>query len=340
MNVQMPLVTVVIPVYKTEMYLDRCVSSVAGQTYTNLEMILIDDGSPDGCPKQCDDWAERDSRVRVIHKENQGLGMARNTGMARARGKYLCFVDSDDELENTAVEDAVALAESRQADIVLYGMTCMNAVGAVTTRRIPETEKEFYTCREVQESLLPRLISGKQGLTMSACCCLISTELARRTQWRFPSERDIISEDVYALLELFREIRKAAVLKKALYRYYENAASLTHTYRPDRIEKIIGFYRACLSLCEKMGYGEPVRKSCAEPFLSFLIAAMKQEVAQLGIRALPGLQAIVAETCLQQALRETDLENAGWKRALLLGCIRLKWHRLAFALLSFQNRRT
>ena len=88
-----PLVSVVIPIYNVEKYLDRCVSSVVNQTYRNLEIILVDDGSPDNCPAMCDAWAERDSRIRVIHKKNNGQGMARNSGMDIATGKYIFFFD-------------------------------------------------------------------------------------------------------------------------------------------------------------------------------------------------------------------------------------------------------
>lgn len=89
-------ISVVIPVYKVEPYLDRCVQSIVNQTYRDLEIILVDDGSPDNCPAICDAWAEKDSRIRVIHKENGGLSDARNVGMALATGEYIAFIDSDD----------------------------------------------------------------------------------------------------------------------------------------------------------------------------------------------------------------------------------------------------
>lgn len=89
-------VSIIVPVYKVEPYLDKCISSIVNQTYTNLEIILVDDGSPDQCPQMCDAWAEKDARIRVIHKKNGGLSDARNAGMAVATGEYIAFVDSDD----------------------------------------------------------------------------------------------------------------------------------------------------------------------------------------------------------------------------------------------------
>ena len=90
------LISVIIPVYKVEEYINRCIDSVINQTYKNLEIILVDDGSPDGCPKICDEYAKKDSRIRVIHKQNGGLSDARNVGIDNANGKYITFIDSDD----------------------------------------------------------------------------------------------------------------------------------------------------------------------------------------------------------------------------------------------------
>lgn len=86
------LVSIVIPIYKVEKYLNRCINSIVNQTYSNLEIILVDDGSPDECPKMCDEWAMKDKRIKVIHKDNQGLGMARNTGIDFATGTYIVFL--------------------------------------------------------------------------------------------------------------------------------------------------------------------------------------------------------------------------------------------------------
>lgn len=99
-----PLISVIIPIYKVERYLNECVSSVVNQTYKNLEIILVDDGSPDRCPQMCDEWAEKDSRIKVIHKENGGLSDARNAGMDIATGEYVAFVDSDDYIAESMYE--------------------------------------------------------------------------------------------------------------------------------------------------------------------------------------------------------------------------------------------
>lgn len=119
----MPTVSVIIPVYKVERYLDACVASVTAQTYADLEILLVDDGSPDRCPDLCDAWAAKDPRVRVIHRENGGLSAARNSGIDAAKGDFLLFVDSDDLLEPDAVQRAVDAQRQHDADLVIFNLT-------------------------------------------------------------------------------------------------------------------------------------------------------------------------------------------------------------------------
>ena len=117
-----PIISVVIPVYNVEAFLNCCVRSVAGQTYRRLEIILVDDGSPDNCPAMCDAWAKRDRRIKVIHKKNGGLSDARNAGMAAAGGTYLSFVDGDDWIAPEMYQTLVSLLEKDDSDIAACGV--------------------------------------------------------------------------------------------------------------------------------------------------------------------------------------------------------------------------
>lgn len=112
-----PLITVIVPVYKVENYLDQCVESIINQTYKNLEIFLVDDGSPDTCPKMCDDYGAKDPRIKVIHKENGGLSDARNAGTNVATGEYIAFIDSDDCIHEKYIEILHRLIEENDADI-------------------------------------------------------------------------------------------------------------------------------------------------------------------------------------------------------------------------------
>lgn len=122
-----PLISVIVPIYNVEKYLVRCVDSIVNQTYKNLEIILVDDGSPDRCPQMCDDYAEKDSRIKVVHKKNGGLSDARNAGMAVATGEYISFIDSDDWIETSMFE--LLLNNIFQYD-------CEISCGGIKARRI------------------------------------------------------------------------------------------------------------------------------------------------------------------------------------------------------------
>ncbi len=115
-------ISIIIPVYKVESYLDKCISSIVNQTYTNLEIILVDDGSPDQCPQMCDAWAEKDARIRVIHKENGGLSDARNAGMAVATGELMTFVDSDDWIDSDMYKHLYQRMVEDHSDIAACGV--------------------------------------------------------------------------------------------------------------------------------------------------------------------------------------------------------------------------
>lgn len=339
------LVTVVIPVYGVEAYLERCITSIVRQTYRNLEILLIDDGSPDHCPAICDDWASRDSRIRVIHKQNAGLGMARNTGIDNATGQYICFFDSDDYVALDTVEKAYHAAKEHAAQIVLFGFCSVDQQGSVTARHIPKTEQTVFRGREVLQRLLPDMVDGahKQarntGLNLSACMCLFSMELIRSVRWRFVSEREIISEDSYSLIDLYRSVKSVAILPEPLYCYCENESSLSRSYRKDRHNKNVIFYEATLNLLETQDYGDEVRRSVSAIFWGFTIAAMKQTMAAniSGREKLTQIRRIVDDGVVQQALADIAGRQYGLARAVLFWAMRHRCYGLCCLLPAAQN---
>ena len=138
-------ISVVIPVYKVEKYLRECVDSVRNQTYENLEIILVDDGSPDNCGKMCEELAKEDKRIKVIHKVNGGLSDARNVGIDIATGKFIMFVDSDDMMELTACEKLVAEIKQKNAQMVIGNYIYVNDDGTPWNKEVFGKEK---SCKE------------------------------------------------------------------------------------------------------------------------------------------------------------------------------------------------
>ena len=178
------------------------------------------------------------------------------------------------------------------------------------------------------------------NLEMSACATFMVNSIIQDNRWRFVSERDIISEDVYSLLTLYSHVRKVAVLSEALYNYHANASSLTHTFRQDRFQKNKEFYEKSICLSHRLGYSDEVRKRLFGPFILNLIAAMKQIAVSNGSyqARIAAVDAILSDAYLQALLRNTDLRYEPLTRKILYYTIQKKHKTICFALLWLKAR--
>lgn len=268
------LVSVVIPIYKVEKYLNRCVGSVVDQTYKNLEIILVDDGSPDRCPEMCDEWVKSDSRIKVVHKENAGLGMARNTGLDNATGEYICFFDSDDYVDPTTIEKCVATMLRDDSDVAVFG--CVNDYGE---RRIPQkldVKKFVFEGKSVQEELIPSLLTYGMGFGISCCMKFFKTAAINDNFIRFHSEREIISEDTIFILELLSKVKAVSIVAENLYYYCKNEGSLTTCYRSDRQAKNDDFVKKALVIAADLKLPKNVQDHIMARYHMYSVSAMKQ----------------------------------------------------------------
>ena len=272
------LVSVVIPIYNVEKYLNKCVESVVKQTYRNLEIILVDDGSPDNCPAMCDAWARQDSRIRVIHKENAGQGMARNSGLEIATGEYIFFFDSDDYVDLTTIEKCVHSAQLYQADGVFYGR-CMVLEDGTIIRNEQKQESCVFRGSEILEVFLPGLFTYQMGFGISAWGRMHRRELLERAGLRFHSEREIISEDAYFTLEFCKQASVIATLPEELYHYLKRDTSFSHTYRKDRQARNDDFLVKSLAFAREGDLPEIVHTHLKVRYHYYTIAALKQIMA-------------------------------------------------------------
>jgi len=322
------LMSVVIPVYNVDKYLDRCIESIISQTYKRLEIIVIDDGSTDSSSKKCDEWARKDNRIRVIHKENEGLGEARNTGIENAKGDYICFVDSDDYINENTVEESVSYIKKYNAEIVCYGFIIEDAHRNITNIVKSDNEIFFEGKDKIREEFIPGMIgmnpkTGKRiGLWMSLCGGVFSLKLIKNSKWKCESERNIISEDVYSLLELYGYTNKVVVTDRVFYHYCRNEKSLTHTYRADRYEKIKQFYDECIIKCEKMTYPIVIKQELCQPYLDYTIETMKQIVASKKVNNRYEIKKIIYDRHLQNVLSQSKKNKWPLSKKILFFAMR------------------
>ena len=336
------LVSVVLPIYNVEKYLNRCIESVVRQTYKKIEIILVDDGSPDGCPQKCDDWAKRDGRIKVVHKKNAGLGYARNTGIENASGEYICFFDSDDYIADDTIEKAYEAVKKENADIGIFGFSTVDKNGNVTNVIAPKTKCQKYVGENVLTTFLPDLISWNPDngvatdLRMSAWTALYSMKLIQRNSWRFVSEREIISEDVYSLLDLYCDVKTVVVIPEAFYFYCENETSLTHSYKKDRYNQIKHFYKACIDKCDKLEYSKEVKRRMAYPFTANTIAAMKMIVSSdlSNTEKKKMIGGIVYDETMQNVVHQMNLKRESITRKILFFSIKHEMDALCYWLMK------
>ena len=237
------LISVIVPVYNVESYLERCVDSILAQTHKNLEVILIDDGSPDGCPAICDEYAKKDSRVVVIHKENGGQGSARNAGLDVCRGDYIAFVDSDDRIEPDMYRAMLEKMIETDSDMAVCGTKCSNG--------------EIWKLSHGGE-----VLDRKELFIACVSYCdfhyVIWDKLYRRKIWcgetplRFPE--NIIHEDVYILCDIVDKCERTVFLPETYYNYLiDRYGSTTNTeYFPKKLNLIIAARHFCEVYREKM----------------------------------------------------------------------------------------
>lgn len=259
------LISVIVPVYKVEQYLSRCIDSIIHQTYRNLEIILVDDGSPDRCGIICDEYAKRDNRIRVIHKENGGQSDARNVALDVMTGDYVMFVDSDDWIDSETCETVLNQVIEHQADIVIFGMKTICSSGKVT-------KTLFKIKGEISKSIgMSALILNDRSIGNYPWNKIYKSSLFEKV--RFP--KGFIYEDQGTTYKLFHNANSIYVFPGSFYNYFKRTDSTTTIwYRPIAIKSRLKFWRERLLLMEKY-YPENVDAQVAQILGEMYIGRIK-----------------------------------------------------------------
>lgn len=252
----MPKLSIIVPVYKAEAVLPKCVDSVFAQTYSDWELLLIDDGSPDGSGKLCDAYAAADPRVKVLHKDNGGVSSARNLGMERASGEYILFLDSDDWADPAFCETLLTATEKAGAD----SAGCAHWAVEVTGEQRLEPgamPAGVYGKEEMRRGIVDRLLGhrlGKPGEVLNGFIWrfLFSAAVIRTHDIRFMGA---YLEDELFLMEYFCLAQKLAMVDEPLYYYLQNPASVTRNYLPHYMDTFRKFMDAKRATAQKYGLG-------------------------------------------------------------------------------------
>lgn len=253
-------ISVIIPIYNAEKYLNTCIESLLRQTFKDIEIILVDDGSPDRCSEICDDYASRFSNIRVIHRKNGGAGYARNSGLDIASGRYVVFLDPDDFLAPNTLECCRQLAEKEEADQVRYMFHRFSDDSKIDILPVP-TDKPYVVAsgpdaiQPILAEIAPLLDKVKvvAPTTASGSTALYRHSVIKKHGIRFLSEREWHSEDVLFTIDFALVCRKIVYTPYPFYYYRRNPSSLSQTLRPDYIDRASRFSKFLGDKLEKKG---------------------------------------------------------------------------------------
>lgn len=245
-----PKVSIIVPVYNVEKYLERCINSLTNQSLKDIEIILVDDSSTDSSLEICQKKALEDSRIKVIHKQNEGAGRARNTALEVANGKYIGFVDSDDYIREDMFKTLYEKAEKYNSDLVMSGVLFVDGnmfcQDGECVRKVYFDADTHFSGEQLKE-----LKMGVVGATpedyddskygMSIWKNLFKHEIIKKNNLAFQSEREMLSEDALFMIDYISCIKKATGIGEAFYNYCRNGESISKSYKKDRFQKSLVF---------------------------------------------------------------------------------------------------
>lgn len=239
-----PKVSIVVPVYGVEDYLDRCVQSLCNQTLKDIEIILVDDGSPDNCPSMCDEYARQDFRISVVHKRNAGLGMACNSGLEVAKGEYIAFCDSDDWLDVEMYQMLYNAAIEHNAQVVYTGLKRVDVKGKVLSLMTHPQFEEIYKKEDVLNLACDMIASPPESkadrrIQVSAKTVLYELAFLKKNNLRFVSEREYPSEDLLFNVSVLTKANSVTILPVHFYNYMVNANSITGRLKPNHFVNVL-----------------------------------------------------------------------------------------------------
>lgn len=237
-------ISVIVPVYNVEQYLPRCLDSILQQTFSDFEIILVEDGTEDGAGSICDDYSGRDERIRVIHQKNMGLAQARKNGLSIARGRYIMFVDSDDWIDSQMLETMYGQAEKTNADVVCAQCRRVDEKGRILSRK---TQFKTVVCEESKEMAYHLHVTRR--ISTSACTKLISKEIMRSVIFK---ENLGIGEEHDMVAQIILYASKMVVTDEIFYNYFMRGNSISHAGYTEKYANSLDNYLAIEGKMERL----------------------------------------------------------------------------------------
>lgn len=340
-----PILSVIIPVYNTAPYLMRCIESICTQTLRELEIILVDDGSTDESREICDRMLETDTRIRVIHKKNEGQGIARNEGIAIASGKYVAFVDSDDYMECDSYEYVIGKIEQSGAQLVCFGYIQEDEKGHIVSA--PGVRDAEYEGTQINKEFVTHFFGDDPNddnlRGVSACMSIYRLDIIKNNNIQFLSERKVFSEDTLFNLDYCKYVKKVIACSRVLYHYCLHESSFTKGYQKNRFELTLYFAKVLEKYAKEFQIENEVYDRIRRNLWISLMDSIKQEVYLLSQRSYREVKEKIKSICeqerVQRLLRELNVSGLGRKQVIFCECIKRKRYNSLIMLAYIRNKR-
>lgn len=247
-----PQISIIIPIYNVERYLRQCIDSILAQTFTDFELLLIDDGSPDGCPAICDEYAEKDARIRVFHKQNGGVTSARNKGLNNANGNWIIYIDGDDWIEPTYVEELYNAAINNEADIAICAFRFVYEDGSSVIEHPTIWDDN-------KQASLNRYIAS---IWTTACGTIQKSSLYKDNGVQSPKDLTFC-EDFHLMVRLCYFANKVVSINRPLYNYRQRSSSIVHSLNDKTWRDELSTYLEIIDFFRNQGELETYKKVMA-----------------------------------------------------------------------------
>lgn len=305
-----PLVSIVIPIYNGEKYIETCMESMLGQSYENIEIIMVNDGSKDSSSEICDKYAAGDARVKVIHQENKGLSGARNAGIAKATGEYVIFFDVDDTVDKDVIKDNIKLATDNNADVVMFCFWYYN----VDTGELKPNPMDRVFVGDAREYFYDYLIPTMDTEVFNAPWNkMIKKSVLEDNNLHFDS-RYPIYEDIIFASELFNVVNKIVVNNKMYYKYFvRSSGSLITRFYETFFDSVTQFHTNAMRYCAKYENNESQVRRFNKLYVTLTIMHLKQISCKADLhndRKYELIKRICDNTQFIEALNNTELPTS------------------------------
>lgn len=301
-------ITVIVPVYNVENYIERCVSSLREQTLSDIEIILVDDGSTDNSPQMIDEYAKEDDRIRIIHKANAGQGLARNDGMDIAQGEYVCFLDSDDYVEHDMCEKLYELMTQSGADMCSFGYQIDSPDGTVI--RKPRIIKKTYDGEAIKKEFVLHFFGDDPAddnlRGYSSCMSCFRLSVIRDNSLHFLSEREVLSEDNLFCLEFCRYADRVVTTDDIFYHYVRKADSFSQGYSAGRMDMTKSLARNFRKYAQEYGVADKADMRISGLTWINMMATIKQDVRRVSASNTGNVTKAVVKNDIKQLCRDED----------------------------------